>query len=350
VPLPPRLKQLRTDMADQQERIDLVGESLPILGRNMDWVAHWMGNHRRLKNGVPVLLEEDPSVKAMSSRPHRSVAVDEATQVKKHVYKSIQKANTQQGEFWKQFGSLGTRLQGLKRRVKIYLAASKSAGLLQETQREELEAMAADEAIAEQDWSIFGTTEKCCKCKSGTTGWSASGKCSFCKGSVAKTKSVSSDCVKSNKKFKGNQVCANGCKTSVGLLEAEAHAAALVQTEETQRQEVEAMAADEAIAEQDWSIFGTTEKCCRCSTGTVGWSASGKCSFCKTSVAKSTSVPQECTTKSPKFAGNQVCANSCKKSVGALAETGAQALLQQAAAPTDAERRALADDEALASP
>jgi len=143
VPLPPRLKQLRTDMADQQERIDLVGESLPILGRNMDWVAHWMGNHRRLKNGVPVLLEEDPSVKAMSSRPHRSVAVDEATQVKKHVYKSIQRAREQQGEFWKQFSSLGGRLQGLKRRVKLYLAA----GLLQDTQREEVEAMAADEAI-----------------------------------------------------------------------------------------------------------------------------------------------------------------------------------------------------------
>ena len=32
-------------------------------------------------------------------------------------------------------------------------------------------------------------------------GWSASGKCSFCKGKVAKTKSVSADCVKNSKTF-----------------------------------------------------------------------------------------------------------------------------------------------------
>merc|ERR1719382_9536 len=142
---------------------------------------------------------------------------------------------------------------------------------------------------------------------------------------VAKTKSVSSDCTKNSKAFKGNTVCANACKSSVGaLLESEQQEAALLQTEEALRAEVEATAEDEAIAEQDWpSIFGTTEKCCRCKTGTVGWSASGTCSFCqgKKNVAKTKSVSSDCTKNNKKFKGNTVCANACKSTVGALLET-----------------------------
>merc|ERR1719491_633645 len=41
------------------------------------------------------------------------------------------------------------------------------------------------------------TTEKCCKCKNGQVGYSASGSCSICKGwnTIFKTKSVKADCM-----------------------------------------------------------------------------------------------------------------------------------------------------------
>mmetsp|Transcript_140336 Transcript_140336/g.448515 ORF Transcript_140336/g.448515 Transcript_140336/m.448515 type:complete len:387 (+) Transcript_140336:112-1272(+) len=209
----------------------------------------------------------------------------------------------------------------------------------------------------EQEWSPFGTTEKCCRCKSNTVGWSASGKCSFCKGSVSKTKSVSSDCTVKSKTFKGNTACANSCKTSVLLEEL---APALVQTEEERKSEMHeeqaALAEDEAIAEDEWSPFGTTEKCCKCKSSTVGWSASGKCSFCKGSVSTTKSVSSDCTVKSKTFKGNTACANNCKKSVllqEPLSELDLLEVEDEVVAATDeevqAEQSAVASDEAIAT-
>jgi len=128
----------------------------------------------------------------------------------------------------------------------------------------------ADESIQEgegEQWgSILGiTTEKCCRCKNGLQGWSASGTCSFCRGMVAKTKSVPSGCVVGNKGFKGNMVCANQCKGQL--------ASWFLQEETDENTEGEdEVVADESIQEgegEQWgSILGiTTEKCCRCKNG-----------------------------------------------------------------------------------
>merc|ERR1719437_134997 len=177
-----------------------------------------------------------------------------------------------------------------------------------------------DEAVADEDWWPFGTTEQCCRCKSGTKGWSASGKCSFCHGKVAKKKSVASACTKKSKKFKGSRACANACSTAV-LVETESDAAEEPEEEEVQPEDTAADAValmqDEAVADEEWfpSIFGTTEKCCRCKSGTKGWSASGKCSFCRGKVAKKKSVVKACTKKSKKFKGSRACANSCAAAV-----------------------------------
>jgi len=203
-----------------------------------------------------------------------------------------------------------------------------AAALLQtaEVQREEAAAMAEDEAIAEQDWSIFGTTEQCCRCKSGTVGWSKSGKCSFCKGAVAKKKSVSSDCTASSKTFKGNQVCANSCKSVVGaLLQGAAETVEPVSRDSVEEDpstleadaiaDVAGMALLSDLVVEDWSIFGTTEQCCKCKSGQMGWSASGKCSFCSGGIAKKKSVPSDCVTKGKTFKGNTVCANMCGKAL-----------------------------------
>mmetsp|Transcript_20009 Transcript_20009/g.50371 ORF Transcript_20009/g.50371 Transcript_20009/m.50371 type:complete len:454 (+) Transcript_20009:359-1720(+) len=60
-------------------------------------------------------------------------------------------------------------------------------------------------AVADDEWfpSIFGITEKCSPCKSGTKGWPATDKHSFCHGPVAKKKGVASFCTKKNMNFKG---------------------------------------------------------------------------------------------------------------------------------------------------
>eukprot|EP00930_Biecheleria_cincta_P006548 TRINITY_DN107575_c0_g1_i1.p2 TRINITY_DN107575_c0_g1~~TRINITY_DN107575_c0_g1_i1.p2 ORF type:complete len:164 (+),score=46.43 TRINITY_DN107575_c0_g1_i1:73-564(+) len=70
------------------------------------------------------------------------------------------------------------------------------------------------EAEGEQWGPLFGITrEKCCRCTNGLQGWSASGGCSFCYGSVEKKKkSVPSDCIVGNKDFQGSSFCANKCK------------------------------------------------------------------------------------------------------------------------------------------
>eukprot|EP00434_Breviolum_minutum_P002300 symbB.v1.2.002031.t1/scaffold104.1/size473687/9 len=140
------------------------------------------------------------------------------------------------------------------------------------------------------------TTEKCCKCKSGKIGWSASGRCSFCKGQVSKTASVSEECKKTSPKFIGNSQCAKACKSKVSgwsWIEKNAKSKAL------------------AVKSAKWGS-STTEKCCKCKSGKIGWSASGRCSFCKGQVSKTKSVSEECRTKSPKFMGNTKCVSVCK--------------------------------------
>ena len=149
--------------------------------------------------------------------------------------------------------------------------------------------------VAERDHEVMkmseewgsATTEKCCKCKSGKVGWSASGRCSFCKGYVSKTTSVSEECKKTSPKFVGNTKCSKACKSKL----------------QSSWSWIEESAEDEAVvAEGDHEVVkmseewgsATTEKCCKCKSGKVGWSASGRCSFCKGYVSKTASVSSEC--------------------------------------------------------
>lgn len=90
-----------------------------------------------------------------------------------------------------------------------------------------LAAGTSDEEVASSGhsaWSVFrfGTKEKCCRCKSGAVGWSASGKCSFCVGAAAKKKSVSSDCRVRDRNFQGNTACAKLCGSSLKALQEDA--------------------------------------------------------------------------------------------------------------------------------
>merc|ERR1719507_1768202 len=121
-------------------------------------------------------------------------------------------------------------------------------------------------------------------------------------------------------KFKGSSTCANLCGAAV-LAESDAEMA-----EVPAELEVDTMTLveDEAISDEDWSLWGTTEKCCRCKSGTKGCSASGKCSFCKGRVAKTKSVSKDCTKKSSKFKGSSKCASLCGAAV--LAETDEESL------------------------
>ena len=184
----------------------------------------------------------------------------------------------------------------------------------------------AEEALAEEgdeelmtlgsDWGFSSsTTEKCCRCKSGSIGFSASGSCSFCKGYISKTANVASECQKSSDKFMGAHNCAAMCRSKVKK-------SSWSWIEETAKHED----ADEALAEEgdeelmtlgsDWGFSSsTTEKCCRCKSGSVGWSASGRCSFCRGYVSKTANVAKECQKNSPKFMGSKACARACKSKV-----------------------------------
>ncbi|OLQ15624.1 Heat shock factor protein [Symbiodinium microadriaticum] len=64
-------------------------------------------------------------------------------------------------------------------------------------------------------WGASYSNEKCCRCKSGSIGWSASGRCSFCHGFVEKTASVAPECRKSSPNFMGSHACAKACKSKV---------------------------------------------------------------------------------------------------------------------------------------
>jgi len=93
-----------------------------------------------------------------------------------------------------------------------------------EMEESEMDAEVDTIALVQEEYSfgdvwLFGSTEKCCLCKDGVVGWSASGKCSFCKSKAAKTQRVSADCVKNSKTFKGSKACAGSCKTVLGVVQ-----------------------------------------------------------------------------------------------------------------------------------
>lgn len=72
---------------------------------------------------------------------------------------------------------------------------------------------------------------------------------------------------------------------------------------------------DEAYVQGVAWFWGSKEKCCRCKNGTIGWSVSGVCSFCKGKVKKKKSVTKECKKSSKGFLGNTACAKQCEKYV-----------------------------------
>ena len=187
-----------------------------------------------------------------------------------------------------------------------------------EEQSDEALAQDGDEDLSalSSDWGLSSNTkEKCCRCKSGSIGWSASGRCSFCHGYVAKTASVASECQKSSPKFIGNHACAAACKSKV-----KESSWSWIEEAATEEQSDEALAQDGdedlSALSSDWGLSSNTkEKCCRCKSGSIGWSASGRCSFCHGYVAKTASVARECQKSSPKFIGNHACAAACKSKV-----------------------------------
>jgi len=87
--------------------------------------------------------------------------------------------------------------------------------------------------------------------------------------------------------------------------------------------ENEAIAAEEVQADLRWAPppppehLRSTEQCCRCQAGTIGWSASGQCYFCRGQIALQKNVGLRCRVADWNFLGNQACANQCKAFVGA---------------------------------
>mmetsp|Transcript_99469 Transcript_99469/g.278551 ORF Transcript_99469/g.278551 Transcript_99469/m.278551 type:complete len:400 (-) Transcript_99469:103-1302(-) len=215
---PPHMKQVQGEMTLAQKRLNAVWQSTSDFERDVNWVNNYMGFHKRKLNGRFVLEQQ---------AAERAEDASEWSEDKKDIIlNQIDSAWNQSYKIWPTFHKLGKEMEQLKVRVARYMSVGGPATLLEDEaylEDEAVEDAADDEAVAEDEgmalleeltaaeWSIFGTMEQCCKCKTGTLGWSASGKCSFCKTGVATKKSVSAECVKSKKGFKGNQFCANSC-------------------------------------------------------------------------------------------------------------------------------------------
>mmetsp|Transcript_102268 Transcript_102268/g.295873 ORF Transcript_102268/g.295873 Transcript_102268/m.295873 type:complete len:418 (-) Transcript_102268:132-1385(-) len=215
--VPPRAKKVQGEMKVAQSELQRVWRAMTEFERQVNWVNNYMGFHPRHMNGRLVLEQEAAEELVEDS--------SEWSEDKKDVIlNQIESAWDQADKIWANFGKLGKEMQKLKRRVARYLVAIPGGLKLLETEDEGAEG-------EEDHWSLFGTTEQCCLCKSGSVGWSASGKCSFCKGTVSKKRSVSSDCTAKAKNFKGNQVCADNCKKVLGSLLEVAGRMALLQSE-----------------------------------------------------------------------------------------------------------------------
>ena len=181
---------------------------------------------------------------------------------------------------------------------------------LQENAEDEDEVVAEEgdqEVVKMSDEWGSKSTEKCCKCKSGSVAWSASGRCSPCRGQVAKTTSVSEECKKNSPKFMGNKKCAKACRSKL-----ESGWSWLQENAEDEDEVVAEEGDQEVVKMSDEWGSKSTEKCCKCKSGSVAWSASGRCSPCRGQVAKTTSVSEECKKNSPKFMGNKKCAKACR--------------------------------------
>jgi len=208
----PRVTKVQNEMTSAQKRLNAVWKATVDFDRDVNWMNNFMGVHRRTVHGRPVL--EQQAAERVASAEDVAWTEDK----KKIIMTQIESAWNQSYKIWPTFDRLGAKLENLKSRVARYNDADEP-DLLQEASSEQAEdeAVADAEGVAlmagssEEDWSLFGTTEQCCKCKTGTMGWSASGKCSFCATGVATKKSVSAECVKAKKGFKGNQFCADAC-------------------------------------------------------------------------------------------------------------------------------------------
>jgi len=204
---------------------------------------------------------------------------------------------------------------------------------------------AEDEDSMQQDGDKSRSeAEKCCSCSSGYSYFSRSGSCDKCHGSVNKMRSVVKKCRVSNEHFKGdawcNQKCESGmrlhwpqtrekcCKCEDGRIsysmegDCNEHCHGKVQKQRNvvgkckgESHEFKGESWCHAKCQdkmKSWLDFGTTEKCCKCKDGVIGWSANGDCHFCFGSVDKKKNVPRKCRRTNDNFKGEHWCNEKCE--------------------------------------
>jgi len=260
--VPPRTKRTQQYMTMTQGRIDRVWDAITGLTNTIDWMNNFMGSHHRLWHGKAVLLADSADLSwdwpwaqhelsdAVSQEagntdrhhPKKKLTEDFGDQKfqwgrppQEPILDQIKETKEQIKKLWDHFGIKARVIEALKRRVAIYRRAAMS--LMEERiQRvDSIDPVAAEnshtgweegsfvdinlleEAVTvsavgrSDDWLVAGETiEKCCKCASKAFGYSATGKCSFCKEVVALV-SVDAKCTKGAANFQGTQTCADMC-------------------------------------------------------------------------------------------------------------------------------------------
>jgi len=264
--VPPRTKRTQQYMTMTQGRIDRVWDAITGLTKTIDWMNNFMGSHHRLWHGKAVLLVDDVD---LSSGDHPREMADsetnEAAQHERHRHKKkqpvqedfgnmhyqwgrppqdpildqIEETKNQTAKLWDHFGVKARVIEALKRRVAIYRRAAMALmqeriqpvefmdpAAVEQSQADWEEGSFVDINLLEEavtlktvehagEWRVdHETTEKCCKCASKAYGFSATGKCGFCKDVLAAV-SVDAKCTRSSEGFPGTQACADMCVNKV---------------------------------------------------------------------------------------------------------------------------------------
>eukprot|EP00435_Cladocopium_sp_Y103_P056266 s439_g18.t5 len=127
------------------------------------------------------------------------------------------------------------------------------------------------------------TSARCCQCSSGQVTWSVDG-CKVCQDQVQKIALVSETCKEESPNFQGRVACQSECNSKL-------QTSGIFLQEDAKDDAVVAEREHEVVKMSRWGS-ATTEKCCKCKSGKVGWSASGRCSFCQGAVSRRQTTPK----------------------------------------------------------
>eukprot|EP00932_Pfiesteria_piscicida_P007461 SRR837773.17564.p1 GENE.SRR837773.17564~~SRR837773.17564.p1 ORF type:complete len:413 (-),score=149.19 SRR837773.17564:40-1230(-) len=134
--VPPRKKKMQTMMSAEQDRINKMWKEITTAKRRLNWIGNYMGAHRRLYHGRPVLVQRAEAMAheriLESSRWSDGEDFSSTPEPQAELVEQIQSCLNQTQDLWVQLGKLGGMVEAMKHRVHRYMKGKLVNGLLQE--------------------------------------------------------------------------------------------------------------------------------------------------------------------------------------------------------------------------